>query len=130
MAKMEFSKIKYPNMRDELLHYLSNLSNITYQKNAWVEGEFPPGVEFDNLDSAIHFLFDDTSLGDDPSSMVGVILIDEREVKFIADLIEALNSVFEKYGLNLSDESYINLPEWKEVIKRAQEALDVLKVSS
>lgn len=124
---MEIYKIIYPNMRDELLDILSTLSNAEYQRDAWVKGKFPPGIQFDNLDLAIHFLFDDTSLGDDPKSMVGIILLNDIEVKLISNLIESLNLIFDKYGLILSDESYINKPEWVAVIQKAEEAFDFMK---
>jgi len=114
-------------MRDELLDILSTLSNAEYQRDAWVKGKFPPGIQFDNLDLAIHFLFDDTSLGDDPKSMVGIILLNDIEVKLISNLIESLNLIFDKYGLTLSDESYINKPEWVAVIQKAEEAFDFMK---
>ena len=114
-------------MRDELLDILSTLSNAEYQRDAWVKGKFPPGVQFDNLDLAIHFLFDDTSLADDPKSMVGVILLDDIEVELISNLIESLNFIFDKYGLTLSDESYINKPEWMTVIQKAEEAFNFMR---
>ncbi|MDR4518596.1 MAG: hypothetical protein MRK00_14595 [Nitrosomonas sp.] len=115
--------MKYPEMRTELLGYLKDLSNWDYQNNCWVNGNCPPGIEHDELDYSIHFLFDDTALSDNPESLIDVFLKDKEEADSIKSLCNELQMVFEKYGTDLSDSEYINLLEWKGVIALAQAAL-------
>ncbi|MBU2714241.1 SCO4402 family protein [Zooshikella harenae] len=112
--------MKYPAMRNELLSYLKDLSNWDYQNDCWVNGKCPYGVEHDELDYAIHFLFDDTVLSDDPESLIGVFLRNKEEADSIRSLCNELQIVFEKYGTELSDREYINLVEWKDVLMFAQ----------
>lgn len=113
-------------MRAELLGYLKDLSNWDYQNNCWVNGNCPPGIEHDELDYSIHFLFDDTALSDDPESLIGVFLKNKEEADLIGSLCNKLQMVFEKYGTELSDKEYIDLAEWKDIVMHAQVALTKL----
>jgi hypothetical protein len=119
--------MRYVEMRNELIQHLEALSDSEYQKKCWVNNECPNGVSYDELDYSVHFLFDDTRLAKDPKSLIGWILADEMESKCIEDLIAALNSVFEKYGCDLTDEQYISTNEWQEVISCAAVALKTIK---
>ena len=123
---MEFSKIKYPSMRGELLHNLKKLSDDSYQSRVWVKNIYPENVEFDNFDLVVHFIFDDTSLGDDPASMLGVVLYNENEVELMSALVKALDILFEKYGTVLSDEDYMEKPEWARIVQSAQKAYSTM----
>ena len=73
--------MKYPEMREELLSHLSKLADEEYQRSCWVEGLCPDGIEHDELDYTIHFLFDDTELSSTPQSLIGVLLRNENEAK-------------------------------------------------
>jgi len=114
--------MKYPKMRTELLDYLENLSNWDYQNDCWVNGKCPSGIEHDELDYSIHFLFDDTALSDDPESLIDIFLKNKEEADSIRLLCDELQIIFKKYGTKLSDEEYINLAEWKNVVRAAQAA--------
>jgi hypothetical protein len=118
--------IQYPNMREELVGYLRSLSDIEYQKRIWVEGLSEEGVQHDELDYAIHYLYDDTNLAENPESTVGVILRNNLEASRIASLISSIDVIFEKYGKCLADAEYMALPEWQAVIAAAQNALDLI----
>jgi len=124
---MGFSVMRYQNMRNELIGYLKGLSDREYQKRCWVLKNCPNGVENDELDYVVHFLFDDTQLGTNPESLIGYILKDDVEVEAIKSICYELDSIFEKYGYDLSDDDYINLPEWTNVIKKAENALGAIK---
>lgn len=106
MKKLKLSQLKYSGMREELIDYIDGLSNKEYQHQAWVEDK-RPGGEHDELDYAVHFLYDDTDLADDPGSMIGWILTGEDEVSAITRLVDALNTVFNTYGIELTDKEYI-----------------------
>jgi hypothetical protein len=126
MEKMEFTVMKFPWMREELLDYLEGLGNLSYQQACWVDGICPEGVEHDELDYAIHFLFDDTDLGSAPENCIGIFLQNMEEAISIKQVCDAIDSIFKKYGTKLTDAEYIGLAEWKNVIAAAQSALHVL----
>lgn len=121
------SGVRYPWMREELLEYIKGLSDIEYQRRVWVSGLGGGGKRHDELDYAVHFLFDDTRLAKDPLSTVGWILMSEAEVAPVSKLISRIDEIFEKYGTGLTDEEYIALPEWGSVVLAAKEALTALR---
>jgi hypothetical protein len=118
--------MKYPEMREELFGYLKGLSSRSYQVDCWLNGKCLPGVEHDELDYSIHFLFDDTALSDNPESLIGIILKNKEEADLIALLCKQIDLIFNKYGTDLSDKEYIELSEWNDVISAAQSALTQL----
>ena len=125
MEALGFSMIKFPDMRKELLEHLAELADRKYQENCWVKKQCPVGIEYDELDYSVHFLFDDTQLSENPESMVGYCLNNEQEVKAISLVCRSLDQLFGKYGYDKSDEEYISCPEWQYVIDAAREALSV-----
>ncbi|WP_221180819.1 MULTISPECIES: SCO4402 family protein [unclassified Enterobacter] len=125
MEKLELSQLKYPDMRGELIEYLHALSDREYQYQSWVRGN-RPGGGYDELDYAIHFLYDDTDLAKAPNLMIGWILTGENEANAIASLIRALDTVFDKYGTGLSDEEYLDKNEWGSVLTMAKDAERIL----
>ena len=118
--------MKNPEMRNELLDYLFSLSDFNYQKNCWVKGNCPPNIQHDEFDYSVHFLFDDTDLANNPDGLIGYILNDANEALLIKSVCEKITAIFNKYGTDLSDEQYINLSEWEEVIRSAKSAYDTL----
>ena len=125
MEEMELSGLKCPEMRKELIDYLKSLADKDYQYKAWVDDQRPGGGH-DELDYAIHFLYDDTNLARDPKSTLGWLLKNNEEVTLISDLIGSIDHVFDKYGLELLDKEYIEKPEWDAVIQAARMALIVI----
>ncbi|WNB76610.1 SCO4402 family protein [Methylomonas koyamae] len=114
--------MKYPKMRNELILYLKGLSDAVYQQFCWVEHNCQNGVEYDEFDLAVHFLFDDTTLFSEPESWIGLCLKDKEEAFKIKKVCDAIEVIFEKYGTELQDKEYIALAEWKIVIDTATEA--------
>lgn len=119
--------IDYPEMRDELIQILEALSDKNYQYSCWVHGNCPEGVEHDELDYSLHFLFDDTKLGEAPESTVGVILINDAEAVLLKELCSSIEIVLNKYGRELEDLDYIKTPEWSGVLLCAKRALDTIR---
>lgn len=127
MAGDKFMQIKYPSIRFELMRNLEKLSDLNYQNAVWVAQKYPVNIEFDSFDLVVHFIYDDTSLGEDASGMLGITFIDEAEVRAFREVVGALDLLFEKHGTNLSDRDYIHKPEWVEVVKSARQALAVMR---
>jgi hypothetical protein len=122
--------MKHLEMRKELISNLQSLSNWEYQKKCWILNECPNGVEYDELDYAIHFLFDDTELASDSESTIGFILKDKIEAQAVKSVCDELDKIFDKYGLDKTDEEYISLVEWKTVIESASKALKILQAEN
>src|SRR3546814_12036119 len=93
MDDMERSGLMYPNMRDELLDYLGGLADLDYQQKVWVRGEPHPGIQHDELDYALHFLFDDTDLAESPEKSIGVFLLDKEEARVVHCVAQALDAL-------------------------------------
>lgn len=123
------NKLKHPDMREELIQHLFALSDADYQYRAWVLGgtDEKTGTIHDEFDYAVHFLYDDSLLANDPGSTVGWILRDHAEVMKILKLVESIEAIFQKYGTKLSDAEYIGLPEWAAVLATAKDAADFIR---
>lgn len=116
----------YPQMRDELLETLRSLADREYQQKAWVEHNYPPGILYDSFDEAVHFLYDDTVLAENPYAAIGVIIEDKKEARLIEVVCTAIEQVFEALGKDVSEEKYINSSEWEGVVEAASLALQVM----
>jgi hypothetical protein len=126
---MVMMKLKYPNMRNELLDHLQALSDSYYQEEVWVKGRPWPGIEHDELDYAVHFMFDDTCLSRDPAGAIGWFLNDDEEVAAVGRVVAALQHIFSTYGTELDDAAYIAKPEWLHVLSAANDAKELLLMS-
>jgi len=127
---IEMPLLKYPEMRMELLGYLRKLKDLKYQMKAWVNHDFPADVQYDHLDLAIHFIFDDTDLGSDARMAIGEILLDEQEAGLMRQLVDAINAVFEAYGTDMPNSFYMQVGEWTRVVAYAERAFDCLEGSN
>jgi len=125
MEKIELSELKFPSMREELISYLSGLSDLEYQYQAWVERS-SPGLDYDELNYTIHFLYDDTGLAENASNWIGLVLRDEVEARSVENVVSALDLVFDKYGTELSDKEYLEKKEWLWVVNASKDALSIL----
>lgn len=115
-------QVKYPEMRKELEEHLRALADPAYQRRVWVDGQAEGAVQHDEFDYAMHFLYDDTELASDAHSTVGWILNDASEAECITALVNSIDVVFERYGTELSDAEYIELPEWRTLVLAADAA--------
>ena len=125
MEKLELSELKFRSMREELISYLSGLSDLEYQYQAWVERS-SPGLDYDELNYTIHFLYDDTGLAENASDWIGLVLKDEKEARSVANVVSALDVIFDKYGTELSDKEYLEKKEWLWVVSASKDALSIL----
>lgn len=119
--------LKYLEMRVELLETLRSLADAEYQKKAWVNQDFPPGIEYDEFDYAVHFIYDQAGLAEDPEGTIGLFVQDQQELEMIKAVVDALERVFQAVGMKATDEEYISCPEWSDVLKTAQKAMHVMK---
>lgn len=122
--------VKYPKMREELLETLRSLADRDYQHKVWLENDYPPGIECDSFDDAVHFLYDDTVLAENPDLAIGVIIEDEKEARLMSAVCQAIDLVFEALGTGVSDEEYIKSSEWTRVVEAASKALQAMEIQS
>ncbi|WP_460132367.1 SCO4402 family protein [Pseudomonas sp. S1_E04] len=125
MERLELSELKFPSMREELISYLSGLSDIDYQYQAWVERS-SPDLGYDEFNYTVHFLYDDTGLAENASDWIGLVLKDEKEAMSVESMVNALDVIFDKYGTGLSDKEYLEKEEWLRVVSVSKGALNVL----
>jgi hypothetical protein len=92
------------------------------------QGEYPDGVVYGCLDYAIHFLFDDTSLADEPEKLIGYILANQKEVELIRGVTAALDKLLFELGTDKSDTEYLSSPLWNEVVKASKKAYEGIKI--
>lgn len=118
--------IEWPWRREDLADCLSALANPVCQVRAWLSREIDQNRYFTCFDHCVEFLFDDTDLATDPSSYIGLILVDEAEALPVREVGAAIDSLLDRYGTTLSDEAYIRTPEWIAVLYTARRALDLL----
>ncbi|MCK5374272.1 MAG: hypothetical protein KAJ40_03225 [Alphaproteobacteria bacterium] len=119
--------VKFIDMRNELVGYLEGLANPSYQQACWVDGNCPKGIEHDEFDYVVHFLFDDTTLSSDAEKWVGLCLRNNQEAAAIKNICIKIDTIFQKYGYELTDAEYITLPEWQTVVDTTISALEYFK---
>jgi len=114
------NSMKYPGMRFRLVHHIRELSDPDIQRDKW----FDPNI-FANFDEVVHFLFDESTLADDAKGCVGFYLADEKEADLIARIIRILGRLIDELG-DVSDDKYIEWPEWPGVVSLAGETLKLM----
>ena len=128
LVEMEhtMNDVEYPEMRLNAVRSIQALADLDYQWRVWVRREYPHSNFFDDFTQRIHILYDDTRLLELlDEEKIGDILRDEDEREALRPLREALDTLFDRYGTELTDEQYMTTPEWPAVVSAAQAALPV-----
>jgi hypothetical protein len=113
-------------MRDEVIGAVQALADLEYQRRVWIRQELPQPGYYDDLTVNIHILYDDTRVLEEPADTVGDVLRSDAEAAAMVPMRDQLDALFERYGTDLSDEEYLNTPEWPGVVRAAQHALAAL----
>jgi hypothetical protein len=119
--------VTYPEMRAAIIDAFKVLSDIEYQRRYWVEGGGQKDGLMENLDANIGVIYNTYGVADDPYSQVGWSLRNAEEARAIQDFDEAYQRFFGQledrpYG----DDEVISSPGWKDVVRAASRALEVL----
>jgi hypothetical protein len=126
-SEKDWDRLKHPEQRGVLIATLKELSDIRIQHELWLGHSVGKDVAY-GIDEVMHFFFDDTDLGRDPSLAIGTILFDIIESESIrpigATLLDLLDSLGDK-----PSKVYIRDPRWNTVIAQAQRALSVVAPS-
>jgi hypothetical protein len=114
--------LKYHWQRNVLVYYLDELADKDRHQRSVAQNLYTH-----NMDFVIHFLYDDTGFNDDTEGMVGIALVNHDEANHVRNLINALDIIWDKYGMEMSDEEFINCPKWPQVIEAANQLLTLIK---
>lgn len=117
--------VRYPDMRVNVIDAVRDLADPEYQWKVWVRQESPRDDFGFNFDFSLNIL-DDLRILEAPEETLGGVLRGREEVDAMRTLANALNSLFDQLGTNLSDEQYITSPQWVDVVGAAKEALTAL----
>lgn len=122
----ELQSVLFPYMRLNVIEALRQLSDFDYQQKHWIGGSVPSSRLSLRFADAVHWLFDDTALIDDPESCVGDILKNDAELRAVLEAMRAVEVIYHIYGYNLIDIEYTQKPKWAAVVVAAQEAFVLL----
>lgn len=117
----------YPEMRRQLIDTARVLADPEYQRNVWIERKMPSGIDDDSFDYAVHFIYDDTCLGEDADEAIGLYVRDEREARAVRSLVDAMDALFSARGTDLTDAEYLVSQEWPQVVDAAKALCRVLE---
>lgn len=114
------SRIRFPDMRLQVITALKSLSDPQHQRLRW--GRFEEGVTYyDDLTLNVHILYDDCMVLPHPQAAVPGVL-HEAEVPAFLELERALGPMIQDLG-DKPDKTYITDRRWTSVLNAAQGAL-------
>lgn len=118
--------VEFPEMRSEVVLAIRALADSDYQQRVWIRREYPHPKFYDDFTMNIHVLYDDTRLLELlDEAKIGDVLRNEDERASLRPLRDALETLFDRQGMKLTDEQYLATPEWPAVVSAAQTALPV-----
>lgn len=114
------SVVKFPLMRWSIMRALAKLADRAHQERAWVNQEFVERAVYEDFDSVVHALYDDSPVFEDTQGCIGACIF-EGEVPALLALDAVLSPLVDE--LEGSDEFFMSQPQWPEVVARAGVAL-------
>lgn len=116
-----WTSLKYPHVRAELLHYVTELSDPR-ETAKWLDPD--PNGPIIGIDQQIHFFFDDYDYDDEA---IGIWLFDHSEVRAVLAVKRAIDAILETaVGVDADDRFFLSHPLWTTVVDAATQALDIL----
>ncbi len=116
-----WERLRFPEMRSELICYLRDFSDVDYQRNHWLSVSSDPREAFNTLGNAIGEVVDIRGYDHDHyiDAAVGGELFDEAEAKAIKRLVNPLVRICHDLG-EAPPERYFAHPHWPEVVEAAK----------
>jgi hypothetical protein len=126
MELTELSDVSFPDMRGNVISAVRALADYAYQRQAWIDDDYPEDGYYDDFTMNLHILFDDTLVLEDPAATLGMVLKSREEVDAMAVLADALNELLGSEGSERTDAEYMVSPLWVAVVRAAGAAYGVL----
>ena len=119
------STIAYPQMRADIVSAVASLANPLLHSGVWIARGAPlPGLCYSFTD-LLHALYDDSGLGDGVDSCIGYALYDFAEALRLSNVMNQVDDLLEKYGVNKPDATYVQSPEWPPIVSSATQCLQL-----
>lgn len=118
------TKVRYPELRQEVILNLAHLADAEYQQRVWMRREYPREDYFDDLTLTINVLYDLQVLPD-PGELTAGIIIWSDEVAPLEALARILDPLIRALG-NRPDSDYMDDPLWPSVMLTAKHAADAM----
>lgn len=114
---------QYPWKRIELIEYIRELADFSYQRQHWMN---PEEGKIVGISPIIDFLLIDQALDVDPEGAVGLYIL-QSEVKTVRDVATGLSNVVRNIRDQYDSEGALNDPFWPQLVLRAKLALSILE---
>jgi hypothetical protein len=114
--------VSYPYARWAVMDALASLSDREHQERVWIERDLPAPGYVDNLDQAVHTLYDDWAVLPDPRKAIEAVLVDGPEVDRLIVLGDTLDRLIDELG-DVPDADYLAHKDWSTVRTQAGAAL-------
>ena len=92
----------------------------------WLGRTPAPGGGVDDLDLAVHVLFDDSRVLEDSEEVVGQVLRSPDEARAARALADVLGPLIDELG-EVGDEVYLASPRWQAVVTAARDMLEAMR---
>lgn len=119
--------VQNPSKRVELISLLRELSDTDYQIKFWINHEDFPNSS--GIDEVIHFIFDDTDIGDEAESEIGAIFANKEEARSVKAVANALEVILDELG-DVNSSEFLKHPQWPKLMSHARAALRLLEASA
>lgn len=116
-------RVQHARMRANLLDVLNALADPDHQRRVWVERRYPQPGYYDDLDTNVSFLYDDSDIAEDPHRNIGYALRNEAEARAIENLHKVLGPLYDSLPADANDADVIAMPEWQAVVAAARQAI-------
>lgn len=83
MEQVEFTEIKYPDMRNNLIAYTESLSDSEYQRQYWGKSNPDNPSFYDDFDASVNFLDDMLERDSDPNAWIGLVLKMTKKLNYL-----------------------------------------------
>lgn len=120
MKNLDYLSSKFSHLRADLIQYVYGLSDHQYQQKFWGKTLAENPDFYDDFDQAIHYLYDTLELDNQPETWLNLVFLNNNEIQLAKNLINALEKLFQLYGLKLTDSDYQQKPEWEDILFSAK----------
>lgn len=111
-------KIKYPDMRRNLISAVSYLANSRAKPVIEVRNSEGVLEQYFDFDVAINMIFDDVSIAENPQEWIGVVLRNLHEAKALQVLVERLELLLQD-DIDTLDEKTLETESFGEMVMAA-----------